>query len=143
MTRSKLSPVAPAVAGFSLPELLVSATLIAVIAAGLLTTLTALQKSASASQHHATSQLSQARIMDYISRDLRRALSVVVDSTEGGERLTVTIPEYRGSDGMPRDPAIIGDSVSYGSAGSSITVTYYRRAGVFYRSVNGVETALA
>ncbi len=130
-------------AGFSLPDVLVATAVMALMAAGMLTAVSALQKSTTASQHHATSQVQQSRILDYIARDLRRALTVVVDTTEGGERLTVTIPDYYDAAGKPRDPAIVAGGISYGAAGASVEISYYRRAGIFYRSVRGTETLLA
>lgn len=130
-------------AGFALPDLIVSTAITAVLAAGMLVTITTLQKSSAASQHYAESQIRQARILDYVARDLRRALTVAVDTTDGGERITITIPDYYDSRRRPRDPLIVGGSIAYGSAGASIPVSYYRRAGSFYRNVNGTETVLA
>lgn len=130
-------------AAFTLPDLIVSTAITAVLAAGMMVTITTLQKSSAASHHYAESQIRQARILDYVARDLRRALSVAVDSTTGGERITITIPDYYDADRRPRDPLIVGGSIAYGSAGAAIPVSYYRRAGTFYRNVNGTETALA
>lgn len=79
--------------GAVLAEMLISAAITTVITAGLMTAIVALQKSAAASYHHARSQLQQARLIDYIARDLRRALTVNVDTFEGAERLNLTIPD--------------------------------------------------
>lgn len=130
-------------AGITIPDLVVSTAITAVIAAGMLTTITTLQKATAASQHYAESQLRQARILDYIARDLRRALTVVVDNTAGGERITLTIPDYYDSKHVPRDPIIANGGITYTAVGGEIPVAYYRRAGVFYRAVSGVESVLA
>lgn len=130
-------------AGITIPDLIVSTAITAVLAAGMLTTITTLQKSTAASLHYSESQVRQARILDHVARDLRRALSVTVDSTNGSERITVTIPDYYGSDGRARDPIIVGSGIAYGGVGAAIPVSYYQRAGTFYRNVNGTETALA
>lgn len=130
-------------AGVTIPDLLISTAITAIIAAGMMTTITALQKASAASRHYAESQVQQARILDYIARDLRRALTVAVDSTDGSERITVTIPDYYDAEHRPRDPIIVGSGIAYGSAGASVPVSYYRRAGTFYRNANGAESALA
>src|SRR5688572_521300 len=89
-------------AGYTLAELLVSFAVCGVITAGMFTTITALRKSSNASEHHAQSQVQQARLVDYISRDLRRAVKVSVDTIEaGGERLNLTIPDYYDASGEP------------------------------------------
>lgn len=130
-------------AGITIADLIVSTAITAVISAGMLTAITTLQKSAAASQHYSESQVRQARILDYVARDLRRALSVAVDTTAGGERITVNIPDYYDTEGRPREPIIAGSGIAYGAAGASIPISYYRRAGTFYRNVNGTENALA
>lgn len=130
-------------AGFSLPDVLVATAVTALMTAAMLITITTLQRSTNASQHHATSQMQQTRILDYIARDLRRALTVEVDTTTDGERLSVTIPDYYTEDGKPREPTIVSNSVTYGAAGASVPISYYRRGSVFYRNVRGAETPLA
>lgn len=128
--------------GFTMPDVLMAAAVTVTIVGGLLTATVALQKSTAASQHYAECQFQQARVLDYIARDLRRALTVVVDPQAGGERLTLTIPDYYDENDRPRDPSLVGGRVCYGAPGSVVEIAYYRRAGVFYRSVDGAETAL-
>jgi hypothetical protein len=132
--------------GYTIPDVLVGATVTAVLAAGMFTTISALRKSAAASAHHSQSQVQQARIIDYISRDLRRALKVSVDSFEGKERISLTIPDYYIPDyydasGVPREPVIDGSGVLYGTAG--VSIAYYMAGDKVFRSVNGVGTELA
>jgi hypothetical protein len=114
-----------------------------VIAGGMLTTISALQRTSSASLHHAQSQIQQARLVDYISRDLRRAVSVNVDTFEGSERLTVKIPNFYDPAGQPREPVIDGGGVLYGDSGSEVTITYYVHGDKVYRGVNGYGTIVA
>src|SRR5687767_7647845 len=106
-----------AIRGFSLPDLLIGAAISSVIAGGMLTTISALRHTSAASLHHAQSQIQQARLEDYISRDLRRAVSVNVDQFQGAERLTVKIPNFYDPAGQPREPVIDGGSVRYGDSG--------------------------
>ena len=79
--------------GYTLAEMLVASAVCGVLTAGMFTTITALRKSSTASQHHAQSQVQQARLIDYMSRDLRRAFKVTVDTTDTGERLNLAIPD--------------------------------------------------
>jgi type II secretory pathway component PulJ len=127
--------------GYTIPDLLVGATVCAVLSAGMFTTISALRKSARASEHHAQCQVQQARLIDYMSRDLRRALSVSVDADQGGERLKLTIPDYYDASGGPREPIIDGSGVRYGS--EKLAITYYKSNDSVYRAVNGMGTVLA
>src|SRR6478752_2776054 len=104
-----------ALRAYTIPDILVGASVCAVLAGGMFTTISALRKTARASDHHAQSQIQQARLVDYISRDLRRALKVSVDTYEGSERLNLTIPDYYDPSGGPREPVIDGGGVVYGT----------------------------
>jgi hypothetical protein len=129
--------------GLTLPDLLVSVAVSGVLAAGMLTAISAIQRSSAAANHHAKSQVQQARLIDYISRDLRRALSVTVDSYQGSERLSLKIPDYYDPAGGPREPVIDKGSVRYGDAGSGVQISYFRSGDSVYRSVNGTAAVLA
>lgn len=133
----------PRIAGITLPDLLAGAAVSGVLAAGMLTTISALRKSSLASHHHAQSQLQKSRIIDYISRDLRRALTVQVDTYKGAERLRMTLPDYYDPAGGPREPVIDGGNVRYGAPGSGVAVSYYKDGDKVYRSVNGTAAVLA
>ena len=127
--------------GYTIPDMLVGATVCAVLAGGMFTTIGALRKSARASEHHTQSQVQQARLVDYISRDLRRALKVSVDTYLGAERLNLTIPDFYDASGGPREPIIDGGSVVYGTG--NVAISYFKKDDAVYRSVNGAATALA
>jgi hypothetical protein len=126
---------------YTIPDLLVGATVCAVLAAGMFTTISALRKTARASEHHAQCQIQQARLIDYISRDLRRALSVSVDTDQSGERLKLTVPDYYDPSGVPREPVIDGGGARYGT--DDVAITYYKNNDSVYRAVNGAGTVLA
>jgi len=122
----------------------ITVTLSGILAVGLIT----VQRTFAASEHHANSQTAQIRIVDYIARDLRRALTV---TQRAGNGLDLTIPDYYTSSdpriATPRDPHITtsGDVV-YGTR--SIPVSYYERTDakgnhLVCRSYDGVETILA
>jgi hypothetical protein len=131
------------VAGAMLPDLLVSAAITAVIAAGMLTATASLQRSGAAAYHHTRSQIQQARIIDYVARDLRRALTVTVDSFEGAERLNLTIPDFYDATKTPRDPLIVNGGISYGAASGGVPISYYKSGDKFYRREGSVATVLA
>ena len=79
----------------------------------------------------------------YVCRDLRRALTVAVDTHNGAQRIKITIPDFYETDGTPRDPVIAGGSVFYGDKANPVRVAYYKSGSVIYRSVNDVPYELA
>jgi len=128
--------------GMTLAELIVSSAILSMVTATLLVGISTIQRTFRASQHHAKSQIEQARLVDYVARDLRRALTVTVDTFQGSERLNVTIPDYYKSDGTPRDPVISGRTVNYGNAASPVQISYYKSGSAIYRNVNNVASPL-
>jgi len=129
--------------GFTMPELLVAGTVSLALAAGMYTAVSALQRTSAASLHHTRSQIQQTRLLDYMARDLRAALTVNVDTFQGAERLNLTLPDYYDSTGTPRDPVIDGGTVSYGGSGASVPVQYYKQGDQVFRNANGHLTQLA
>ena len=87
--------------------------------------------------------MEQARLLDYVCRDLRRALTVSVDTFEGAQRIKITIPDFYATDGTPRDPVIANGTVYYGDRANPVRVAYYKTGSVIYRSVNDVPYPLA
>jgi hypothetical protein len=137
----KASSLFGRIRAYTIPDLLVGATVCAVLTGGMFTAISALRKTARASDHHAHSQIQQSRLVDYISRDLRRALKVSVDAYAGSERLNLTIPDYYDPTGGPREPVIDGGGVVYGTG--NVAITYYKSGDSVYRTVNGASTVLA
>ncbi len=138
-------------AGMTLPEITMSTAVVAVMMAALLVGISTLSRSFAASKEHVKSQLEQARVIDYASRDLRRALNVTVDSYQGAARLNIEIPDFYepvvGGTPKPRQPVIqSSSSVSYGTA--PVVVQYYKKTQTdghtdLIRAVGGVETVIA
>ena len=108
----------------------------------MMTAIVALQKSTSASYHHIRSQIQQARLVDYIARDLRRALTVNVGNSQSGETLSLTIPDYYAADGAPQDPVIVNGGIVYGNA-AGIPISYFKSGGNVIRRANGQDEILA
>jgi Tfp pilus assembly protein PilV len=145
----KLSLKRAAESGATLVEVVIASaitvTLAGILAVGLIT----VQRTFAASEHHANSQTAQIRIVDYIARDLRRALTVTARA--GGNGIDLTIPDYYANADTrivtPRDPQITatGDVV-YGTR--RIPISYSERIDakgnhLVCRTYDGVETVLA
>ena len=128
----------------SLPDILVSTAVTGALAAAMFTGITVVQRTGAAAAHYSKRQIEQARLTDYVSRDLRRALTVGVDDYAGCKRLTLTIPNYYDANGQPREPQINGTgSIRYGDGASPVTVVYYKQAEKLLRSVDAEITGLA
>ncbi len=123
--------------GWTLTELLIGMAAASVLCAGLITGAISLLKSFAASKHHIVAQAEQMRLTDYMNLDLRRALTVSTDNS----RLTITIPDYYDSDGLPRTPKIQGGTAVYGT--SSKEIVYYKNGATIYRQEGTRLTALA
>lgn len=141
---SKTQSLRSACRGVAIVETMVASAVTAVIAAGMMTGIVTLQRSFSASHHHAKSQIEQARLMNYISRDLRRALKVDVDTFQGSKRITMSVPDYYRIDGtgklVPQDPVIKNGGIEYGNAAAPVIVRYYKSGSSIFRSVEGGPT---
>jgi hypothetical protein len=72
-----------------------------------------------------------------MSLDLRRALTVSTSENQ----LSLTIPDFYGTDGEPRMPMIQGSSAVYGSSAPSIS--YYKQGATIYRREGSTVTAVA
>lgn len=130
--------------GAAMVEVMVGSAIATILAAGMMTGIITLQRSFSASNHHAKSQIEQARLMNYVSRDLRRALKVQVDTYQGAKRITMEVPDYYQVDGsgklVPKDPVIKNGGIEYGNAAAPVVVSYYKSGSSIYRSVQGGPT---
>jgi prepilin-type N-terminal cleavage/methylation domain-containing protein len=127
-------------AGFTLTELLVASGLSALLLAGLLTGALALQRGYAAAQHQILCQEDEMRVIDYITRDLRRATGVTISNQN--RMLTLTLPDQvdLAADAL-RLPSIVNGVVQYGN--TPATVSYYVSGTAFVRKENGVETSLS
>jgi hypothetical protein len=113
---------------FTLLELMVGVTTASAIFAVILTSGVAIYRGCTAAVDFSQQANKQARAIDYVSRDLRAALSV---GTPGGTALTLDMPDcYTGYDsgGAPTgglvDPVIADGLPVYGNAAQPIRVRY-------------------
>lgn len=137
------------ISAMTIAEMAVSSAVLSLLTAGLLVGISTLQRTFRASQHHVKSQIEQARIIDYVGRDVRRAKTISVDSYNGHERLNLTIPDYYEGgaktsytvEDTPRHPILAaGNRVQYGP--SDIAIKYFRNGNTICRSVNGAVVPL-
>ena len=125
--------------GFTLTEVMIGTAVSTILSAGMVTGAILLQKNFQASTQYARDQAKQARVLDYIGLDLRRATTAsVVNGT-----LTITIPDYYDSSGVPRDPALSMGRVYYNSATSSVTIRYSQQNGQITRQEGTTSTVIA
>jgi Tfp pilus assembly protein PilW len=127
-------------AAFTLPELMVAAAISSLMIGGLITGTVALQKGYAAADYSIRCQLDQMRVIDYITRDLRRARSVATENL--GRKLVVTLPDqWNPVTQTLRVPAVSDGVVRYG--GDPIVVSYYIEGDLFIREEGGVRQAIA
>src|SRR6201987_3585410 len=119
---------------FTLPEMSVALAASSVFFGATLTSSTSLQKSFNAIDNYFGTHMQQIRIVDYLSRDVKRGL--IVTTSLDLQTVTVTVPNYiiQAGDpeavanpslvGTPRTPTIAytasGFQANYGSTTSSV-----------------------
>ena len=140
---------------FTLPEMSVALAASSVILGATLTSSTSLQKSFNAIDNYYGTHMQQVRIVDYLSRDVKRGL--VVTTSADLQTVTITVPNYiiQAGDpegvinpaliGTPRTPTMVytpsGWQVNYGNTTS--TVVYSINGMSILRSENGTVTTIA
>jgi prepilin-type N-terminal cleavage/methylation domain-containing protein len=107
--------------GFTLAELMIALAISSVTLAATLIASIALQKSFNAVDNYFATQNQQIRIVEYLSRDVKR--SYIVTSTTSPQTVTCTIPNYIQADGTRSDPTLTmsangGIIVDYGAYGT-------------------------
>jgi len=107
--------------GFTLAELMIALAISSVTLAATLIASIALQKSFNAVDNYFATQNQQIRIIEYLSRDVKR--SYIVTSTTSPQTVTCTIPNYIQVDGTRSNPTLTmsangGIIVDYGAYGA-------------------------
>ena len=141
--------------GFSLTEMMVTIALSTVGLGAVLTSSTSLQKSFNAIDTYFGTHMQQIRIVDYLSRDVKRGFIVITSADL--QTVTVTVPNYiiqagdpealinPDSVGTPRTPTVSytpsGWQVNYGNTTS--TVVYSINGASILRTENGAVTTIA
>jgi prepilin-type N-terminal cleavage/methylation domain-containing protein len=112
--------------GFTLAELMIALAISSVTLAATLIASIALQKSFNAVDNYFATQDQQIRIIEYLSRDVKR--SYIVTSATSPQTVTCTIPNYIQADGTRSNPTVTmnangGIIVDYGAANGARTVS--------------------
>jgi prepilin-type N-terminal cleavage/methylation domain-containing protein len=142
-------------AGFTLSELLVAVSISSIVLAAAVASSISLQKSFSAVDNYFATHMQQVRIVDYLSRDVNRGLSVT--TSVDLQTLTVNVPNYiiqAGDSEAVANPSLIGTprtpTVAYTSSGlqinygaSTSTVVYSLSNSSILRTENGAVTTIA
>ena len=129
--------------GFTLLELLVSASIGALALAAVLSGAIAMQRCFVGVEDFALAKTDQARLSDFIALDLRRALTVTAGS-DNTTIMTVQIPDYYDASGQPGTPTITKYVANYGDPAKPVTVVY-RKSGtsIFRQENNGTPQEIA
>lgn len=141
--------------GFTLPEMSIALAAGSVILGATLTSSTSLQKSFNALDQYFGTHMQQIRIVDYLSRDVKRGL--IVTTSADLQTVTITLPNYIIQAGDPEaviNPALVGTprtptmaytpsgwQVNYGA--STSTVIYSINGLSILRTENGAVTTIA
>jgi Tfp pilus assembly protein PilW len=114
---------------FTLVELLISLGVSGVMFAAIMSAGTGSMRSLAVADDYSYQSNEELRAMDYIARDLRRALTVTIPT--GGQSLSLTLPDYYSSydaqgnpNGVPVTPTIVNGAPVYGNAATPISVSY-------------------
>jgi Tfp pilus assembly protein PilW len=133
--------------GLTLVEMLMTMASSSIVLAALIIGGVALQRSFAAMEGYSIAQGDQLRVSDYISMDVRRALTASVDNNNA---LTVIIPNYydanndnpKWSNAHALAPSFDANgAIQYG--GGTTIIKYYRLASNFIREVNGTANIIA
>ena len=108
----KLSTSQNKQAGSTLSEMMIGLSISSVIAVAAITASIGLQKSFNAVDAYFATHMQQIRIMDYLSRDVKRGLAVTTSTDL--QSVTVSVPNYIIQAG---DPEAIADSTRIGTPG--------------------------
>jgi len=133
-------------AAYTLVELLVGVAVASAIFGTILTSGVAIYRCCMASDDYSYQANEQLRACDYISRDLRCALSVTIPA--GGQTVALTLPDiYTSYDAKgnplsaPVNPVITNGTPEYGNAAQPLSVTYYVRGNQLLREQTVPATA--
>jgi prepilin-type N-terminal cleavage/methylation domain-containing protein len=142
-------------AGFTLGEMLVAVSVSSIVLAAAIASGVSLQKSFGAVDNYFATHMQQVRVIDYLSRDVKRGLSVT--TSVDLQTVTVNVPNYiiqAGDSEAVANPSLIGTprspTVAYTSGGlqinygaSTSTVVYSVSNNSIVRTENGAVTTIA
>jgi len=139
--------------GFTLAEIMMAMAIAVVIFAAIITASLAMQKTFNAVDNYFATHIQQVRIIDYLNRDVKRALICTVSADQ--QTVTLTIPKYIIQSGDAEaiiNPSLVGamrsptlstttSLVNYGTTTS--TVVYSINGASILRTEDGAVTTIA
>ena len=129
--------------GVSIPELLVAAVLGGFAMAAVFSGIISIQRCIAGGQDFGDAKLNQMRLSDFLSMDLRRALTVT-KVNDGTTLLKLTIADFYDASGQPRTPTLTKYVAHYNDPTASVEIVYYKSGGsVFRREGSGVPMEIA
>jgi len=142
-------------AGFTLCEMLVAVSISSIVLAAAIASSVSLQKCFGAVDNYFATHMQQVRVVDYLSRDVNRGLSVT--TSVDLQSVSISVPNYIIQAGDPEavgNPSLIGTprtpTVSYASGAAQInygastsTVVYSVSNSTIQRTENGAVTTIA
>ena len=140
-------------AGFTLLEVLTASAISSLIMGALFIGLSSLQKTFKASEFHVTKQCEQMRFLDFLSLDLRRAITVNLSKSNAAltapDIIDLTIPDFYTVDPtnpekqIPRNPAIVNGAATYGSPANNPKIRYRVINGTLSRTQSSTIAGVA
>ena len=139
--------------GFTLAEIMMAMAIAVVIFAAIITASIAMQKTFNAVDNYFATHIQQVRIIDYLNRDVKRALICTVSADQ--QTVTLTIPKYiiqSGDAEAVSNPSLVGamrsptlstttSLVNYGT--TTTTVVYSINGASILRTEDGAVTTIA
>jgi len=139
--------------GFTLAEIMMAMAIAVVIFAAIITASIAMQKTFNAVDNYFATHIQQVRIIDYLNRDVKRALICTVSADQ--QTVTLTIPKYIIQSGDAEaiiNPSLVGamrsptlstttSLVNYGT--TTTTVVYSINGASILRTEDGAVTTIA
>jgi prepilin-type N-terminal cleavage/methylation domain-containing protein len=127
--------------GFTLAEILTAMAIAVVIFAAILTASLAMQKTFNAVDNYFATHIQQIRIIDYLNRDVKRALSVTTSANQ--QTVTLTIPNYtiesnNASSSEASNPSLFG-TMRNPTLSSTGLVNYGTTTTTVVYSINGTS----
>ena len=128
--------------GFTLAEILTAMAIAVVIFAAIITASLAMQKSFNAVDHYFATHIQQVRIIDYLNRDVKRALICTTSANQ--QTVTLTIPKYiiqSGDAEAVSNPSLVGAmrNPTISTTTSGVQVNYGTTTSTVVYSINGAS----
>jgi len=126
--------------GFTLAEIMMAMAIAVVIFAAIITASLAMQKTFNAVDNYFATHIQQVRIIDYLNRDVKRALICTVSADQ--QTVTLTIPKYIIQSGDAEaiiNPSLVGAMRSPTLSTTTSLVNYGTTTSTIVYSINGAS----